>query len=453
MTDQNKSHNYTLADIEQYLKGKLSPAEMHDLEKAALQDPFLADAIEGYKDADLSTAHEHLEEIHLELSLGDAAKYTGIVKPIEPVRWWKIAAAIVLMAGATTIGWLSLNRPESKKDLAGEAVKVAIDTAMKKVNHDSSLLALAKKPLANKPEMADIPKNIKLSGKSVDILGLALPPSFPPVTKVAEMPSDLAPARDKTNDNFEALAMFKKTARAEVIKSQSLSGRSSDVGLRKESSELKDSFKLKPTVIPTRISSDTIYFYSGKLITPENLPVGGASLVLTNNKQKAFVTKPDGSFALGVLDTVLELTVSSVGFEPVKVKLLPGENNAITLQPLRELLSEIVVTGLSSRTKSKVAWPTNPMENDPYPEGGWEAFKKYLLQKLPPAATNPKDKLHGEVHMQLTTNEAGRPVTVSILSSFNDSLNNTIIKAVKEGPGWITPGKKNIQNARVSIQL
>ena len=36
----NHSKKYSLTDIEQYLQGKLSPAEMHEMEKAAVQDPF-----------------------------------------------------------------------------------------------------------------------------------------------------------------------------------------------------------------------------------------------------------------------------------------------------------------------------------------------------------------------------------------------------------------------------
>ena len=34
-------------DIEKYLRNELSPAERHALEKKALSDPFLADALEG----------------------------------------------------------------------------------------------------------------------------------------------------------------------------------------------------------------------------------------------------------------------------------------------------------------------------------------------------------------------------------------------------------------------
>ena len=34
-------------DIDKYLHGKLSPSEMHALEKKALNEPFLAEALQG----------------------------------------------------------------------------------------------------------------------------------------------------------------------------------------------------------------------------------------------------------------------------------------------------------------------------------------------------------------------------------------------------------------------
>lgn len=54
--------------IKNYLEGKLSSAERHDLEKRALDDPFLADALEGYSisavpaDSQLSILQRRLEE-------------------------------------------------------------------------------------------------------------------------------------------------------------------------------------------------------------------------------------------------------------------------------------------------------------------------------------------------------------------------------------------------------
>ncbi|MFZ1806804.1 MAG: TonB family protein [Cyclobacteriaceae bacterium] len=47
-------------DIAKYLKGELSPAEMHKLEMRALEDPFLADALEG---TDLTTPEQFAEDV------------------------------------------------------------------------------------------------------------------------------------------------------------------------------------------------------------------------------------------------------------------------------------------------------------------------------------------------------------------------------------------------------
>jgi hypothetical protein len=68
LSEEKKYKNYTAADIEKYHKGLLSPGEMNELEKAALDDPFLADALDGYKasaeniSSDLSELKKKLEE-------------------------------------------------------------------------------------------------------------------------------------------------------------------------------------------------------------------------------------------------------------------------------------------------------------------------------------------------------------------------------------------------------
>ena len=49
MSDKEKNINYTARDIQEYLAGNLSPQQMHAIEKAALDDPFLAEAMEGYE--------------------------------------------------------------------------------------------------------------------------------------------------------------------------------------------------------------------------------------------------------------------------------------------------------------------------------------------------------------------------------------------------------------------
>jgi len=49
------NNTYTILRIKQYLKGELSPEEMNRLEREALDDPFLNDALEGYQHKGINT--------------------------------------------------------------------------------------------------------------------------------------------------------------------------------------------------------------------------------------------------------------------------------------------------------------------------------------------------------------------------------------------------------------
>ena len=97
MSEEKNIINYTVADIEKYWKGDLSPAEMHAIEKPAMDDPFLADALEGYKntnqpDADLDSLKEKLD------------KRVGAVIPLLNLKRKRFtlvraAAAVIIIVG------------------------------------------------------------------------------------------------------------------------------------------------------------------------------------------------------------------------------------------------------------------------------------------------------------------------------------------------------------------
>jgi hypothetical protein len=104
MAEQNTHINYSAEDIERYLKGKMSAKEMHDMEKAALQDPFLADAIEGFVNSSFEESRKHLDEITAVLQTKkDETKVVPL--PLKSFYWWRIAAIVILVAGIGTVSW------------------------------------------------------------------------------------------------------------------------------------------------------------------------------------------------------------------------------------------------------------------------------------------------------------------------------------------------------------
>jgi len=101
MASNNNIINYTAADIEKYHKGKLSTKEMHDLEKAALDDPFLADALEGYAVSGVNAAAD-IADLKQRLSekLEEKAKVIPINSGRNNFRLLRAAVVIAFIAGA-----------------------------------------------------------------------------------------------------------------------------------------------------------------------------------------------------------------------------------------------------------------------------------------------------------------------------------------------------------------
>jgi hypothetical protein len=113
MNDSSKYNSFTAADIERYYNDKMPAAERHALEKAALDDPFLADALEGY--AFTSTPVNDINAIKKELEEKSQSRKT-IPFISRNYNWLQIAALFIVLVGA---GWfLYTSNFFNKKEIA-----------------------------------------------------------------------------------------------------------------------------------------------------------------------------------------------------------------------------------------------------------------------------------------------------------------------------------------------
>src|SRR5215217_1795365 len=93
------SKKYTAADFSKYHSGGMSAAEMHRLEKAALDDPFLADALDGY--AHTKTGRQDVQALRRRLQKRVQRVHVLYSKKQLFVS---VAALFILVAG---FGWLA----------------------------------------------------------------------------------------------------------------------------------------------------------------------------------------------------------------------------------------------------------------------------------------------------------------------------------------------------------
>jgi hypothetical protein len=129
MKENNKK--YSAVDFARYHSGQMSPDEMHALEKAALEDPFLADALEGYMYS--KDAEKELGQIRMQLD--EKRKQQKVFSISSPSRgtWWKIAAMFIVFAGAGYFFYAVNSKKETslavKKDTAKNQNVVTISPA------------------------------------------------------------------------------------------------------------------------------------------------------------------------------------------------------------------------------------------------------------------------------------------------------------------------------------
>src|SRR4051812_27321315 len=104
--DQGENHIiYTARDIQQYLDGKLGPSEMHAMEKAALDDPFLAEAMEGYSNMKEKEWGSQLLSLRNDLSKKQPAKVVSL-RPARRYAPWKAAAAILILFSGVVVTYI-----------------------------------------------------------------------------------------------------------------------------------------------------------------------------------------------------------------------------------------------------------------------------------------------------------------------------------------------------------
>jgi hypothetical protein len=112
--EEKKHHiHFTTEYIRKYLDGQLSGPEMLAMEKAALEDPFLADAIEGYEESrkhpvSFESGVEAIQK-KLAMRIRSSNRQTRMVWMFSH---WKVAASVLFLLGITlfTVVMVSNNR-------------------------------------------------------------------------------------------------------------------------------------------------------------------------------------------------------------------------------------------------------------------------------------------------------------------------------------------------------
>lgn len=409
-------------DIERYLKGEMSPAEMHALEKKALHDPFLADALEG--------SHDFPDDFTTDVSALNDLISSKTKRRRQPVRWYYQAAAAVVLMGvsAVLIYYLSgreqavtpitMNKQEEQP--AQENYTPLADT----VPAEESTAFEVETPEAKEPE--------------------------PPRSRPVEEPG--VSARKKIADSSaDALVAEEYEAASPPSASDRLPGNDSvqtrSFALRREAKKEVAGNAAAPAEfrIAEARGSQTL---RGKVIdVDDGLPLPGVN-VIAKGTNVGTTTDLNGNFELQVSDSVENLVFSFIGLQTREVEVPPTvvgitEVN-VHMEPDVASLSEVVVVGYGAESEFEfegTKW--EPAE----PAGGKRAFKRYLESNLRYPEVALENKVEGKVTVQFTIEPTGSLTDFRVVRGLGYGCDEEVIRLIRNGPQW-KPTKRNDEPVR-----
>ena len=370
-----------------YIRGARKGKEAHRLEKEAMRDPFLADALEGYSRVG-NGADEQIEELRRRIRARAVRKRNHAVV-------WSIAASLLM---GVCIGSYFLFQEKPLSDEARMAMEQAVHPKPLSVYEEEKKDELAEAVIK---DSAGPSKKLISESKKKKMLA---PSSEVPQIMTQELMEE---ALEATIDD-EPSAMDKKMVmRASVANDSSFNAKVAVVG------------KVR-----------------GKVTDPSGEPLVGATVRVKGTNQGT-ISDENGDFTLKTYGN-RELSVDYIGFESVVLPADTTKDLLIAMNVDDATLDEVVVVGYGSQPKSSVtgAIMSLKMSGTPQPSIGRKAFRRYLKENL----VHPSDKecarAKGKVILTFRVDKDGRPESISVKKGLCASADKEAIRLIEEGPDW-----------------
>ena len=485
MADNNNIQHFTAADIEKYHQGLLSSKERHDLEKAALDDPFLADALEGYAvtginvSADIAALKKRLSE-----KVEEARIIPLKAAPSNSFKMMRAAVLIAFLAGTSVLIYqFGFNKKQADIAQVKESKNTAAKLTDSSVKVTTTQSGSTSAPISgikteevrsglttNPPPATVTDKEIKpgtnndnkgvssgetvTSGKVVDDITIIKNTEDKPVVTAPVKSADEVSEWYKTKPS----PLEKKDiAKEEINSKQKTNGQGLDNDGIKD--QLTTQQQNNRSVAASKKVEEQNYYrdknqatnvFRGRVTDADNNGVPFANVTNVQDNNAGTYTDARGNFNLTYADTVLNVQVRSIGFENTNVQLRNNvPTNQVVLPEDRKSLSEVVLT--NKKPNSTARREGNMKLEEPEPADGWENYDTYIVNNLnvPEDLKSRQSNTGSAVEVSFEVDKNGEPSNIKIEKSLCAKCDKEAIRLVKEGPKW----KRNAKKGRTTVMI
>lgn len=415
-------------DIERYLRGEMTPSEMHALENEALRDPFLSDALEGVDHTTPENFLFDLQEIRSSIHQR--------IKPRKPkiISMWNwsigIAASLLLLAVSSIYIISSINDQEQQNSLALKLEQAVPQKGPDEVSDEKEKVAEEQAGAAEASQATAVaePKN-----KAKQPLTPANPPQNPAHQALME-PVVQEQAAERTLERIVEADLTE--APVEIERNPAV-----DAATGTKPAGTLETAQKEIVPKPNRL-------LQGKVTSTEDGSALPGVNVLVKGTSIGTVTDAEGNYQIPVSDPTQTLLFGYIGMKSEEVT--PGNKSEVDVQlsPDFSQLSEIVVTGYGDDASGE----DRPALEFAEPAGGRQAFQQYLEEKMHYPEQAIENKVEGRVTVQFTVGTNGQLEDFKVLKGLGYGCDDEVIRLIKEGPAW-SPSKRNAQPVPEKVKV
>ena len=476
MSGDNKNIIYTSKHIEAYFSGRLSSASMHQMEKDSLDDPLLAEAMEGYKamrggswKLQLTELHRHFEEKRSPAKVIAFHRTTG--------RWWKVAAAILVIGCGATLTYLFNTKNytgSGKEEIAKNATPAARPAIISKFDSTTPIATISTPivpdhvvPVTNgklpQPASAVSNNSLALAEKKPvteqTFNKLIYPPAQTPAdSKEKTTTSIVINEKDKdVGRPADKIAVVPATNNSNPINTNSNTIASNAINGGSPGKAAEDFAKRKTVEKQATVSTlpSLTHSFTAQVVGPDNTPLPFANV---NLKNEDFGTYADvkGNFRLVSSDSLINVEVKSVGYLP-RVYTLHSNSlqNRIVLAEDENTAKEnavVINNGIpASRSARRAGVLKDSMYVNVEPADGWDNYNAYLRNNINIPDNALKKDIHGEVELSFKVHPNGTVSDITVNQSDCAYCSELAKRLVEQGPQWKI--KKGIRRSSARIKL
>jgi outer membrane biosynthesis protein TonB len=384
-----------------YIQGNRRGKEANRLERKAMNDLFLNDAIDGFD----AVNDNHIDAIQ---QLENRLKLTVVSKRKSNNNRWRnlsIAASIALLIGVGGFIFTKYQapsnlivsktvKPNQPIIIAENKVPQAKPTAPMHSKTVSRKPILAT-PIAEKTDTLEVAENINSVNESISV-------------------ADVKASSDMQVSDIADIKIDTELAKGKVLNNASFSG-----------------------------SNPNVF---GRIVDEKGKPIFGAT-ILIQGTSKGVVTDTSGKFELKIPNEKLEKTMLVANYIGYYKKEFPAISlpKEITLNPNNLALNEVVVVAYGSQKRTSTLGSISSIAKPTMPFGEKEFIQYFEKNKKSTLCEGAKGKIKASFYID----KAGKPTDIEITKSLCDEADEELIRLLNSSPRWTKTDRKE----KLSIKL